>query len=66
MFIAEFLVGPDKPRSKEPMNVQSSLVDFIVYRVLGRQRFLNRISKKFNYDFNSDYFKGVTWISNKK
>jgi|TARA_B100000085_G_scaffold206610_1_gene190322 hypothetical protein len=64
MFVANFLGGPDRgDHYRKPINVQATLIDFLVYKIFGVHTFLNRFNKKWNQDFNQDYFKGVLWIS---
>jgi len=56
MFVANFLGGPDRgSRSKEPINVRVSLIDYLVYKVFGSEMFLDGMPEQ----YLSDYFIGV-------
>ena len=53
MFVANFLGGPDRgDHYRKPINVQATLIDFLVYKIFGVHIFLNRFNKKWNQDFN--------------
>jgi len=62
MFVANFLGGPNRgDHYKQPINVKASLLDFLTYKIFGSNACLHRINKKWNQDFNEDYFGGVIW-----
>lgn len=60
MIVADFLGGPERgDLYKKEFQVQVSFVDYLVFKVFGVRACLSRVSKKYNQDFNKDYFKGV-------
>tara|TARA_B100002019_G_scaffold168451_1_gene145674 strand:- start:5296 stop:5490 length:195 start_codon:yes stop_codon:yes gene_type:complete len=61
MFVANFLGGPDRgSRYKEPINVQVSFIDYLVFKVFGATAFMNRYA-----DYSGDYFSGVYFYGRK-
>ena len=65
MFVANFLGGPDRgDHYKKPINVKATLIDFLIFKFFGANKFLHHFNHKWNQDFNQDYFGGVVWISN--
>ena len=63
MFVANFLGGPERSNYKEPVNVSITLVDFLLYYIMGSKWFIGHLSKKMEYNYADDYFGGVRiWI----
>lgn len=62
MFVANFLGGPDRGSSfKEPINVQVSLFEYLVYKVFGSKMFMDGLPEQ----CLSDYFIGVYYYGRK-
>ena len=60
MIIATFYGGPHRgDHYKTPINIQVSFIDYLVFKIFGNGKFLDRLNKKHNQQFNQDYFEGV-------
>mgnify|MGYP007063853412 CR=1 FL=1 len=60
MIVADFLGGPHRgDLYKKEFQVQVSFIDYLVFKVFGVHACLNRVNKKYNQNFNEDYFTGV-------
>ena len=63
MFVANFLGGPERSNYKEPINVKITLIDYLLYYVMGSTWFISHLSKKMEYNYAADYFGVVRkWI----
>ena len=63
IFVANFLVGPNRPNYKEPVNVKISLTDYLLFYIMGSSWFISHLSKKMGDNYTDDYFGGVRiWI----
>lgn len=62
MIIAKFMGGPHRGVELfgEPINIQVSFMDYLVFKIFGNAKFLDRLNMKHNQKYNEDYFAGVT------
>lgn len=61
--VANFIGGPTRSNYGEQMNVQASIIDYLVYKLFGANAAVKRLSKKYNHNFSGDYFKEITFYA---